>query len=189
MSQTLLRNASLLDLDAACTRPGLSVLIEDERIVDVKEGEIHASGAHSIDVGGRTLMPGLIDAHVHCTITTMNFASMARRPPNLIALQAAKILAGMLRRGFTTVRDAGGAEAGLAQAVEQGLIAGPRIFYSGRTLSQTGGHGDVVPRLQRTPDPLPRLELAKKSVFDMTFEDIKLINYQPQPFIKFEIAV
>ncbi len=145
MSQTLLRNAGLLDLDAACTRPGHSVLVEDERIVEVAEGEIRASGAHNIDVGGRTLMPGLIDAHVHCTITTMNFASMARRPPNLIALQAAKILAGMLRRGFTTVRDAGGAEAGLAQAVEQGLIAGPRIFYSGRTLSQTGGHGDVVP--------------------------------------------
>jgi imidazolonepropionase-like amidohydrolase len=64
----------------------------------------------------------------------------------LVAHEAGRILTGMLRRGFTTVRDAGGADWGLAQAVERGLVPGPRIFYSGRVLSQTGGHGDFSPR-------------------------------------------
>jgi imidazolonepropionase-like amidohydrolase len=90
-------------------------------------------------------MPGLIDCHVHATITTMNLAAMVSRPLTLVAQEARRILEGMLRRGFTTVRDAGGADRGLAQAVENGLIHGPRIFYSGRVLSQTGGHGDFRP--------------------------------------------
>jgi imidazolonepropionase-like amidohydrolase len=145
MTQILLRNAQLLDTDTGHTLPGHSVLVDEDRIVEVREGEIDAAQAQTIDCAGRTLMPGLIDAHVHAVITTMNLAAMAQRPTSLIALEASKILEAMLQRGFTSVRDAGGADAGLAQAVEQGLIAGPRIFYSGRTLSQTGGHGDHAP--------------------------------------------
>jgi len=142
MTQTLLRNAGLLDLDSESVLAGHSVLVEDDRIVEVAEGEITAPEAQKVDLGGRTLMPGLIDAHVHAVITTMNLGEMFKRPASLVAIEAAKILEGMLQRGFTTVRDAGGADAGLARAVESGLVAGPRIFYSGRTLSQTGGHGD-----------------------------------------------
>ena len=66
----------------------------------------------------------------------------------MLSLQAAKILEGMLQRGFTTIRDAAGADGGLAEAVEQGLVRGPRIFPSGMALSQTGGHGDTRPRTQ-----------------------------------------
>jgi imidazolonepropionase-like amidohydrolase len=146
MAQILFRNASVLDCEAGRTLPGHSVLVEDERIVEVREGEIPSNDARVIDVAGRTLMPGLIDAHVHAVITTMNFASLMQQPVSLVALGAARILEGMLRRGFTTVRDAGGVDHGLAQAVELGLIEGPRVFYSGRTLSQTGGHGDFAPR-------------------------------------------
>lgn len=146
MTQLLLANARLLDCEAGESRPGHSVLVEDERIVEVSEGEISAPDARRIDVGGRTLMPGLIDAHVHAVITTMNLAAMTTRPASLVAIEAARILERMLLRGFTSVRDAGGADYGLAQAVEQGLVAGPRIFYSGRTLSQTGGHGDFTPK-------------------------------------------
>ena len=146
MTQLLFRNATVLDCDAGRSLPGHSVLVEDDRIVEVSEGEITASLAQAIDVGGRTLMPGLIDAHVHAGITTMNLASMTSRPASLVTIEAARILERMLRRGFTTVRDAGGADYGLAQAVELGLVKGPRIFYSGRTLSQTGGHGDFTPK-------------------------------------------
>jgi imidazolonepropionase-like amidohydrolase len=71
---------------------------------------------------------------------------MSRMPVTLISIQAAKIMEEMLLRGFTTVRDAGGADWGLAQAVERGFVRGPRLFYAGRTLSQTGGHGDFRPR-------------------------------------------
>jgi imidazolonepropionase-like amidohydrolase len=146
VTQLLLQNARLLDCEAGESRPGCSVLVEDDRIVEVSEGEITAADAERIDAGGRTVMPGLIDAHVHAVITTMNLASMTSRPQSLVALEAGRILERMLLRGFTTVRDAGGADYGLAQAVELGLVAGPRIFYAGRTLSQTGGHGDFSPK-------------------------------------------
>ena len=147
MPMTLFRDAALLDTDAGQLLPGSSVLVEDERIVEVRSGEIAAGAADTIDCGGRTLMPGLIDAHVHVTITTMNLASMTQRPASLVAIEAAKILEAMLKRGFTTVRDAAGADYGLARAVQTGLIAGPRIFYSGRALSQTGGHADFSPKV------------------------------------------
>lgn len=146
MAQILLRHARLLDADAGHSTPGSSILIEDERIVEAREGEITAGDARVIDVAGRTVMPGLIDAHVHAVITTMNLAAMANRPTSLVVLEAARILEAMLRRGFTTVRDAGGADYGLAQAVDRGIVDGPRLFYSGRALSQTGGHGDFRPR-------------------------------------------
>jgi imidazolonepropionase-like amidohydrolase len=146
MAQLLFENAQLLDAEAGGLRGGVSVRVEGERIVEVADGTLRAPGASRIDLGGRTLMAGLIDAHVHCVITTMNLAAMTSKPTTLVAHEAARILSGMLRRGFTTVRDAGGADYGLAQAIERGLIEGPRLFYSGRVLSQTGGHGDFTPR-------------------------------------------
>jgi imidazolonepropionase-like amidohydrolase len=139
----VLRRCALLDLDAGELRPGSAVRVEGDRIVEVGRDDLDAGGADEIDCGGRTLMPGLIDAHVHVAITSMNLAAMASKPVSLIALEARGVLEGMLRRGFTTVRDAGGADAGIAEAVERGLVRGPRIFFSGRVLSQTGGHGDV----------------------------------------------
>jgi imidazolonepropionase-like amidohydrolase len=91
-------------------------------------------------------MPGLIDAHVHAVAVDSVLARLAEQPLTLTALQASRVLEAMLQRGFTTVRDAGGADGGLAEAVEQGLIRGPRVFPSGQALSQTGGHGDLRPR-------------------------------------------
>jgi imidazolonepropionase-like amidohydrolase len=146
VGRILFENARLLDVDAGSARPGHSVLVEDDRIAGVEAGPISAEGAQRIDVGGRVLMPGLIDAHVHVAITTMNLAAMQQRPVSLISQEARVILERMLLRGFTSVRDAGGADWGLAEALERGLIRGPRLFYSGRVLSQTGGHGDFRPR-------------------------------------------
>jgi imidazolonepropionase-like amidohydrolase len=146
VDRILFENARLLDPDAGALRPGTRVLVEGDRVVAVESGPIEAEGARRIDCGGRTLMPGLIDAHVHATITTMNLAAMQSRPITLVSQEARRILERMLLRGFTTVRDAGGADWGLAEAVERGLIEGPRLFHSGRVLSQTGGHGDFRPR-------------------------------------------
>jgi imidazolonepropionase-like amidohydrolase len=142
---TLFENAALLDLEDGALHGGVSVLVEDERIREVSERPIVSGSATRIACDGRTLMPGLIDAHVHATITTMDLSALGRRPLMLVAQEARLILEGMLRRGFTTVRDVGGADHGLAQAVTRGLIRGPRLFYSGRVLSQTGGHGDFRP--------------------------------------------
>jgi imidazolonepropionase-like amidohydrolase len=146
VAQTLFRNAHLLDAASGELRGGHDVLVEDERIVEVSGGPIEPRDADVVDLRGRTLMPGLIDAHVHATITTMDLAAMERRPASLVAQEARHVLEAMLRRGFTSVRDAGGADWGLASAVDRGLLAGPRVFFSGRTLSQTGGHGDFRPR-------------------------------------------
>ena len=141
----IFQNARILDVREGELREG-AVRIADGRIVEVSETPIRESAAREIDLRGRVLMPGLIDAHVHVVITTMNLAAMNHRPPTLVSQEARVIIEGMARRGFTTVRDAGGADWGLAQAVDAGLIRGPRIFYSGHVLSQTGGHGDFRPR-------------------------------------------
>jgi imidazolonepropionase-like amidohydrolase len=147
----VLRGCSLLDLASGELRPDCAVVVEGERIRELATGDPRPAGATAIDARGRTLLPGLIDAHVHATITTLDLAALARRPLMVVAQEARLILEAMLRRGFTTVRDAGGADFGLAQAVERGLIRGPRVFYSGRVLSQTGGHGDHRPRSEEAP--------------------------------------
>ncbi len=90
MTQVLLENAQLLDVEAGELRGGASVLIEGERIVEVSERGIRASDARRIDVAGRTLMPGLIDAHVHCAITTLNLGAMTSKPITLVAHEAGK---------------------------------------------------------------------------------------------------
>jgi len=141
MNRLLLRNAAVFDSRAERVRAGCDVLVEDERIVAVGGGLPPVEAW--IDCAGRTLLPGLIDAHVHVTAVTANFAELERMAPTLVAARAKTVLHGMLMRGFTTVRDAGGADWGLAQAVEEGLFEGPRVLPSGRALSQTGGHGDL----------------------------------------------
>ncbi len=146
MGQVLFENAALLDVARGERRPGAQVLVDGDRIAEVSEASIRAPGARRVDLRGRTLMPGLIDAHVHAVLTTMDLAALEKKPVTLVANEARVVLEGMLQRGFTTVRDAGGADWGLAQAVERGLIRGPRLFFSGRVLSQTGGHGDFSPR-------------------------------------------
>jgi imidazolonepropionase-like amidohydrolase len=146
VGQVLFRSCNLLDVAAGEIRPGHHVLVDGDRIAEVSDREIRAPEALRVDAGGRTLMPGLIDAHVHATITTLDLAAMERRPLMLVAQEARRVLEGMLARGFTSVRDAGGADWGLAEAVERGLVRGPRLFFSGRVLSQTGGHGDFRPR-------------------------------------------
>jgi imidazolonepropionase-like amidohydrolase len=145
MSLVLFRNAKVFDGLTAQTRDGLEVLVEGERIKEVSDRPISASTARVVDVGGRTLMPGLIDAHFHAVAADPNIVQVENMPPSLIAQYSRGFLEASVRRGFTTIRDAGGADYGLARAIETGLIAGPRLFYSGRALSQTGGHGDFRP--------------------------------------------
>ena len=148
MNGFVVTNAALLDLAAGERRPGASLRVEHDRIVEIAEdGRAIAAGdgVAVFDAKGRTLMPGLIDAHVHAAITTMDLAAMGRRGLTRVGIEAKSILERMLLRGFTTVRDAGGLDAGLQEALRAGLIRGPRVFRSGRVLSQTGGHGDTAP--------------------------------------------
>jgi imidazolonepropionase-like amidohydrolase len=95
-----------------------------------------------VDLAGRTLMPGLIDAHVHIWASDLDIVKLITRRTEYLAAFAYRSLAAMLDRGFTTVRDAGGTDVGYAQALRDGLATGPRLLHAGRVLTQTGGHGD-----------------------------------------------
>ncbi|MDP6174651.1 MAG: amidohydrolase family protein, partial [Rhodospirillales bacterium] len=136
----MFKNFALLDVTSGVLRSGYNLLISGGKIAALEDGAISAGGAPEIDLGGRTIMPGLIDCHVH--IHPLILPSAAQMLPSLISAHAFATLGDMLARGFTTVRDAGGADAGHRQAVERGLARGPRLFVSGRAISQTGGHGD-----------------------------------------------
>lgn len=125
--------------------PSDSVLVEGGRIVEVGGQPPTGCELTRINCGGRTVMPGLIDAHVHVCAPSFSFYDNDRLPPALLHLYAARTLERMLMQGFTTVRDAGGADRGLWLALDRGLIKGPRLFYSGKAISQTGGHGDMRP--------------------------------------------
>src|SRR5271170_6957402 len=99
-----------------------------------------------IDCGGRVLMPGLIDAHVHVYGAGLNIVRVVQSPMSYLAHFAARFLAASIDRGFTTLRDVGGADIGLALAIKEGLLGRvPRLIYGGRFISQTGGHGDFRP--------------------------------------------
>jgi imidazolonepropionase-like amidohydrolase len=110
----------------------------------------------SIEGDGRTLMPGLIDAHVHIVMSTIPIGVMMSADPNYVMLRAADAAEGMLMRGFTSVRDLGGPTFGLKRAIDEGIVSGPRIWPSGATISQTSGHGDF-----RTILDLPRADGAQ----------------------------
>jgi imidazolonepropionase-like amidohydrolase len=127
-------------------RPGMQVLVEGNAIREVSDRPITATSATAIDLKGSTLMPGLIDCHVHVLAGTLALGSQAYWPDTHVLLKALPIMRGMLDRGFTTVRDAAGAPYALATAQAEGLFVGPRLFVPGKGLSQTGGHGDVRPR-------------------------------------------
>jgi imidazolonepropionase-like amidohydrolase len=138
----LFENAALLDPARDQPVPHMHLLVEGDTIREVSDHPIAAADAQRVDLRGRTLMPGLIDCHVHVIATLANVGANALLPDALIAHRSAKIMREMLMRGFTTVRDLGGATLGLRLAWEEGLFEGPRLVLCGKALSQTGGHGD-----------------------------------------------
>lgn len=149
MKRIAFTRAQLFDSRRGSLNPDATVIVEHGRIADVLFGFAAIEDARVIDVGGRTLMPGLIDAHVHVTATHHDFLRLSCTPASLITAQAKDILESMLDRGFTTVRDAAGADYGLVEALERGHLQGPRLLIAGQAISQTGGHGDIRPKTAR----------------------------------------
>jgi len=142
MSSFLFKNLSLLDPRWKEARGGYEVLVEDDRIQEVSAKPIKSAAARAIDCGGRTVMPGLIDCHVHTHHSEVYINRLEPIPLTLMMARSVGRLKRMLDRGFTTVRDAGGADAGTKAAIEAGLIPGPRLFVSCRSIGPTGGHND-----------------------------------------------
>ena len=139
-------NARLFDSASGTLRPHSTVVIEGQRIVAVTQEALQVDDAELIDAGGRVVLPGLIDAHVHVVAVSADLVGLALQPPSLVGAQSSHVMRGMLMRGFTTVRDAAGADFGLQEAVARGLYEGPRLFISGFPISQTGGHADMRPK-------------------------------------------
>ncbi|MBS3904628.1 MAG: amidohydrolase family protein [Simkania sp.] len=136
----ILKNCEIIDATQPKPYSG-SIYIAQGKIREISKTLSFKPNVEEIDLDGRTVIPGLIDAHVHVTAIDMNLAD-SQYPASEIAIQAGLYLEAMLLRGFTTVRDAGGADWGIADAVNKGLIKGSRLFFSGKALSPTGGHGD-----------------------------------------------
>jgi imidazolonepropionase-like amidohydrolase len=150
----ILKNARVLDAAHERDDGRYSIVIDGATIREVTREPVDAAGAQIVDVGGKTVMPGMIDCHVHVIASVAHLGNNSRLPNTFAVLRAVPILAGMLARGFTTVRDAGGADYALSRAIEEDVIAGPRLFVAGKALSQTGGHGDFRERYDNSdPDP------------------------------------
>ncbi|TDX32127.1 imidazolonepropionase-like amidohydrolase [Modicisalibacter xianhensis] len=136
-------NANVIDTRKGQVLADYEVRIKDGRIVDVSAEPLNGQDDQVVDLKGRYLMPGLVDSHVHVTAITPNFALLETLSPFYVGAKSNELLESMLMRGFTTVRDAGGADYGLAKAIEEDSLIGPRILYCGNALSQTGGHADM----------------------------------------------
>jgi imidazolonepropionase-like amidohydrolase len=141
MSKTLFTNANVLADGAMELRKSCEVMVSGDRIETVSSTRLSREGADVIEVGGKTLMPGLIDAHAHITGLSLSPKNIAYAPSE-ITFAAADYLRNSLMDGFTSIREAGGADYTIAHLLAQGKIIGPRLFYSGRALTQTGGGAD-----------------------------------------------
>jgi len=144
MSTTIFNNARVFDGFSAECQEGMFVLVENDLIKEVSNRPIVTSAdARVVEVGGRTLMPGLIDAHIHAYFSHIDWQTTDRVGEAYRAAHAVRMLGFALDCGFTTVRDVGGGDYGLWCAIKDGLIRAPRFFYAGKMLSMTGGHGDA----------------------------------------------
>ncbi|MBO1113826.1 amidohydrolase family protein [Bordetella petrii] len=147
----LLQNVRIFDGTSARLSGPSSVLVRGGVIEKISGQPLSAEGARVIDGGGRTLMPGLIDMHWHSMFVGVPVAVAMTADAGYLNIVAGIEAGRTLMRGFTTVRDVGGAVFGLKRAIDSGAIAGPRIHPSGAMISVTGGHGDF-----RSPVDLPR---------------------------------
>jgi len=150
MTPLLFKNARVFDGTNPECHEGLHVLVSDGLIREVSAQPIKASGARVIDVGGRTLMPGLIDAHMHAYCSDVSMQKIEALGEPYRTAHAVRMLRHALDCGFTTVRDIGGGDYSLAKAIADGLVRAPRFFYAGKILSMTGGHGDFRPLEQKS---------------------------------------
>ncbi|HLH03965.1 MAG TPA: amidohydrolase family protein [Bryobacteraceae bacterium] len=153
----LFQNVRIFDGKSGALSGASNVLVRGnviEKISTVPIAVDRSGTTQVIEGGGRTLMPGLIDAHAHIMITTIPMALAMTTDLGYVELRAGRDATEMLLRGFTTIRDMGGPSFGLKRAIDEGIVAGPRIYPSGAMISQTSGHGDfrLLSELPREPN-------------------------------------
>lgn len=155
-TRILFSNCNVFDGVAESLAEGRNVLVEGNLIAAIGDASLIAEDATEIDCAGRTLMPGMIDAHTHLYMNMPGGVSgMESGTWDQIGPRAAHQAAEYLYSGFTTVREMGGGGSGLKKTVDAGLIEGPRIYPSGAFITQTSGHGDLRFGSQRNPNLPP----------------------------------
>lgn len=164
MGITIFENCSVFDGLSDELQTGMNVSIEGKVIREVSSQKLAIPGAMVVNGNGRTLIPGLIDAHMHIYSAYLNYDRTADMPHTLMAVHATQRLKEILDRGFTTVRDVAGGDFGMKQAIAEGLIPGPRLFIGGPGISMTGGHGD---HRKRTDTAIPCACSGGKNALDM----------------------
>jgi imidazolonepropionase-like amidohydrolase len=171
-------NFRLFDGKSDTLREGVRLLVEGNRIKSIASGELTPpEGAQTIDCGGRVMMPGLIDAHWHTMFAAIPVPVLFAADIGYVFLAASAEAEKTLMRGFTTVRDLGGPSFALKQAVDDGLVTGPRIYPSGPMITPTGGHGDMRPLsdLPRSPGgPLSYMEQTGGANIADSVEEVRL---------------
>ena len=147
----LVKNAHIFDGHNPELSDRSSILLADGEIKEISTGDTGSGSDHVIDAEGRTVMPGLIDNHIHVYIPTLDTTALSRMPDTYIAQYANVFLNSTLDRGFTTLRDIGGGDVGISRAIDHGMVRAPRFYYAGKIMSQTGGHGDMRPGWEINP--------------------------------------
>lgn len=173
----VLRNVQIFDPEVGELSSDSWIIFADGKVVDRGAGDPPASLPETstvVDGDGATVLPGFIDAHVHLTVSSLNFGDMSTWTAGYAYARAAKQAERMLRRGFTTVRDVGGADFGFVRGAREGLFPSPRIFFGGNMISQSGGHGDHRPITQ---DPSCKCEtLSISTIADGVDEVIRAVR-------------
>lgn len=136
-------NAKIFDGRDAMVAPGLNVYVKGDRIHEISDRPPNKGDGTIYDCTDKTLMPGFVDAHIHAYASRTNLIQNDLEPITFVTQYANSMLSNMLSRGFTTVRDCGGADHGLANALSEDIVKGPDLYYCGKMLSQKGGHGDL----------------------------------------------
>jgi imidazolonepropionase-like amidohydrolase len=176
---TVFRNVRIFDGKSSQLSAPSNVLVRGNKIERISSTAIPTDGTTntvSIDGGGRTLMPGLIDAHVHAMLIRPTPAQALAGDVGYNNIAAGAEATDTLLRGFTTVRDVGGPTFGLKQSIDEGIITGPRIFPSGAMITITGGHGDFrqLSELPRTLGTLSRMEQIGGSAIADSPDEVRL---------------
>jgi len=160
---TLISNVNIFDGKNKKLLKDMDVLVEGNLIKQIAKDIKAPKGAEVIEGNGKTLMPGLIDAHWHSLFATLSLAELMSNDLAYMSLKGATANEGVLMRGFTTVRDIGGNVFSIKKATDEGMISGPRIYPSGAVISQTSGHGDYRAPLAVPENPGQPLDYLQQA--------------------------
>jgi imidazolonepropionase-like amidohydrolase len=184
---TLISNVDIFDGQSETLQKNKHVLVKGnliEAVSDEPLAVIQTDNVTMIDGGGRTLMPGMIDAHWHALFATLSMPKLLQSDLSYLTIVAARANRDALMRGFTTVRDVGGNVFALKQATDEGIIHGPRIYPSGSYISQTGGHGDFLGRHDTPTEPCRNLSYLEKSGVTMIADGVPEVTKRAREIMR-----